>query len=137
MNALGREHDGHGPVAYSRRVRLVLSFPGRNARSRRALSRRSRLLPEPTPAVPAALATLLESLGDAIVVTEGPTGPLVFANEGGAHLAGFRSPAELLAAPDGTWRTRVRLVDGQGEPLGQEPLDPQPTAPGEHRPLTW
>ena len=65
---------------------------------------------------------LVQHLADGVTVQDA-TGRLVYANEMGARLSGYTSPAELLAAPVGDYAKRFEVLDQAGLPvsLGELP----------------
>jgi PAS domain S-box-containing protein len=67
------------------------------------------------------MATILANVTDGITVQRAD-GSLVFANDAAAHLCGFDSGPELLAAPVAELMARFELLDEQGHPLPAEQL---------------
>jgi len=65
--------------------------------------------------------SLVERLTDGITV-QAPDGALVYANELGARLSGYSSPAELLAAPVGDYARNFDVMDQSGAPMRLEDL---------------
>ncbi|MBA2275421.1 MAG: DUF4118 domain-containing protein [Chloroflexi bacterium] len=69
------------------------------------------------------LGAVLDSVTDGITV-QSAEGRLIYANEEAAHLIGFATAAELLAAPMAGFMTRFRIMDERGDPM---PLDELPS----------
>ncbi len=69
------------------------------------------------------LQAVLDSVADGITV-QSVDGSLVYANEQAAHLLGFSTAEEVLAAPMAELLTRFKILDERGEPL---PLDELPS----------
>jgi PAS domain S-box-containing protein len=67
------------------------------------------------------LAVVLDGMTDGITMQD-HSGRLVYANEAAAHVCGFSSAPELLAAPIGQVLERFRLFDANGAPLPLERL---------------
>jgi PAS domain S-box-containing protein len=64
---------------------------------------------------------LLAHLADGITVQDA-SGRLVYANEAGARMSGYNSPAELLAAPVGDFATKFEVMDEAGLPISLSDL---------------
>ncbi|HEX4681314.1 MAG TPA: ATP-binding protein [Gemmatimonadaceae bacterium] len=69
----------------------------------------------------AQFALLVEHLADGITVQD-TAGRLVYANERGARMSGYESPAALLAAPAGDYLRKFEVCDASGAPLPMERL---------------
>src|SRR6185312_7658628 len=65
--------------------------------------------------------SLVERLTDGITV-QAPDGALVYANELGARLSGYSSPAELLVAPVGDYARNFDVMDQSGASMRLEDL---------------
>lgn len=59
---------------------------------------------------------LVEHLTDGVTVQDA-TGRLVYANDLGAQMSGYATPAELLAAPVGDYATRFEVTTESGVPI--------------------
>jgi len=81
------------------------------------------------------LAAIVGSVNDGITV-QGPDGSLVFANDAAARLTGFRTGAELLAAPVSEIMSRYELLDRAGAPMPPEMLPGRRALAGELPPET-
>ncbi len=76
---------------------------------------------------------MLDRLADGITV-QAPNGELVYANEAGARLCGYDSPAELLAAPLAEVMQRFELFDEEGRPFAGGLLPGRLALEGKHPP---
>jgi PAS domain S-box-containing protein len=76
---------------------------------------------------------VLDRLADGITV-QAPNGELVYANEAGARLCGYDSPAELLAAPLAEVMQRFELFDEEGRPFAGGLLPGRLALEGKHPP---
>lgn len=65
---------------------------------------------------------LIEHLTDGLTVQDA-AGRLVYANEAGARMSGYATPAELLAAAPGDFAKRLEITDEAGRPI---PVDRLP-----------
>ncbi|MEA2605877.1 MAG: hypothetical protein QOI00_634 [Chloroflexota bacterium] len=67
-------------------------------------------------ALPADLRAILQGIAAGVTVQD-TTGRLLFVNQDAAQLAGFGSPAEMLAATPGEIMNRFEMIDEEGERL--------------------
>jgi PAS domain S-box-containing protein len=77
--------------------------------------------------------SVLDRLGDGITV-QAPGGELIYANEAGARLCGYDSPAELLSAPPAEVVSRFELFDESGQPFPTDALPGRLALQGRHPP---
>ena len=64
---------------------------------------------------------LVAHVADGVTVQDG-TGRLVYANEVGARMTGYSSPAELLAAPVGDFASKFEVMNEAGVPISLSEL---------------
>src|SRR5688572_7096914 len=81
------------------------------------------------------LAAIVGSVNDGITV-QGADGRLIYANDVAARLTGFRTGAELAAAPLSAIMSRYELLDSAGRPMPPETLPGRRALAGEIPPET-
>src|SRR4051812_9070692 len=64
---------------------------------------------------------LISHLNDGVTVQDS-TGKLVYANDAGAQLSGYATPADLLAAPVGDYQTRFEVLSATARPIPLQSL---------------
>ena len=76
------------------------------------------------------LAAIVGTITDGVTV-QGPDGRLIFANDTAARLTGFRSGADLVAAPVSEVMARFELLDSDGRPMPPDLLPGRRALAGE------
>jgi PAS domain S-box-containing protein len=139
--ASGRRRVNEGPM--DQRIMDVIEEiprPDRSGPDRTGPDRPRPDQPAPRPAqlgpdaLPADLRTILQGIAAGVTVQDA-SGQLLFVNENAARLAGFGSPAEMLAASPGDLMDRFEMVDEKGGPFdrallpGRRAIAGQPAEP--------